>query len=95
MWEWLAAIGWGLGCLAGGIALYRKVRFFATLRGIIVTLVIGVLSGALHNFIDALFAVDEPFFFLTAIFGIGMAPVLLVQWLASRGLRLHRGWRGR
>jgi len=93
LWEWLAAIGWGLGCLAGGVALYRKVGFFATLRGIIVTLVIGVLSGALHNFIDALFAVNEPFFFLTAIFGIGVTPVLFVQWLASGGRRLYRGWK--
>ena len=95
MWEWLAAIGWGLGSVAGGIILFRTLRFFATLWGIIVTLVVGVVSGALHNFIDALFLVDEPFFFLMAIFGIGMTPVLFVQWLAFSGLRLYRGWRER
>ena len=93
MWEWLAAIGWGLGSVAGGIVLYRKVDFFAKLWGIVVTFVVGVLSRALHNFIDALFLVDEPFFFLVAIFSIGMTPVLFVQWVAYSGLRLYRGWR--
>lgn len=95
MWEWLAAVGWGLGSVAGGIALYRRVRFFRTLRGIIVTFAVGVLAGALHNLLNAMFSIDEPFFFLLAIFGIGMTPVLLLQWIFERGTRLYLDWKER
>lgn len=93
VWEWLAAIGWSAGSVAGGIALYRKVRFFTTLRGIATIAVIGVVSGALHNFLNALFPIDEPFFFLLAIFGIGMTPVLIAQWVFTRVFQLY--WRDR
>ena len=95
MWEWLAAIGWGLGSVAGGIALYRKMRFFRTLWGIILILAVGVLSGALHNFLNAMFSMDEPFFFLLAIFGIGMTPVLFLQWVFEVGTRVYLDWKER
>ena len=90
MWEWLAAIGWSTGSVAGGIALYRRVPFFSSLRGIAVIVAIGVLSGALHNFLNALFSMDEPFFFLLAIFGIGMTPILIAQWVFVRAFDLYR-----
>jgi len=92
LWEWLAAIGWSAGSVAGGIALYRRVRFFSGVWGIITIAAIGVVSGALHNFLNALFSIDEPFFFLLAIFGIGMTPILVAQWLFERGFHLYRQW---
>jgi hypothetical protein len=93
LWEWLAAIGWSAGSIVGGIALYRRVRFFSRVWGSITIAVIGVVSGALHNFLNALFSIDEPFFFLIAIFGIGMTPILVAQWVFTRVFRLY--WRGR
>ena len=92
LWEWLAAIGWGVGSVAGGIALYRRIRFFSTVWGIVIIAAIGVLSGALHNFLNALFAIDEPVFFFLAILGIGVAPILIAQWLFERGFQLYRQW---
>ena len=92
LWEWLAAIGWSVGSVAGGIALYLRIRFFSTVWGIITIAAIGVLSGALHNFLNALFSIDEPVFFLLAIFGIGMTPILIAQWLFERGFQLYRQW---
>ena len=90
MWEWLAAIGWSTGSVAGGIALYRRVPFFSSLWGIVTIAATGVLSGALHNFLNALFSMDEPFFFLLAIFGIGMTPVLIAQWVFAGVFGLYR-----
>lgn len=92
MWEWLAAIGWALGSVVGGIVLYRWVRFFRTLRGIIAIFAFGVLSGAIHNLLNAMFSMDEPFLFLLAIFAFGMAPVFLLQWAFAIALRLYGQW---
>jgi len=33
---------------------------------------------------------DEPFFFLLAIFGIGMTPVLIAQWVFAGVFGLYR-----
>ena len=90
LWAWLAVIGWSVGSVAGGIALYLRIRFFSTVWGIITIAAIGVLSGALHNLLSALLSIDEPVFFLLAIFGIGMTPILIAQWLVDRGFQLYR-----
>ena len=90
MWEWLAAIGWSVGSVAGGVALYLRIRFFSTVWGIITIAAIGVLSGALHNFLNALFSIAEPVLFRLASFGIGMTPILIVQWFFERGFQLYR-----
>jgi hypothetical protein len=68
------------------------VRFFRTLRGIIAIFAFGVLSGAIHNLLNAMFSMDEPFLFLLAIFAFGMAPVFLLQWAFAIALRLYGQW---
>ena len=90
LWEWLAAIGWSVGSVTGAIALYQRIRFFSTVWGIITIAAIGVLSGLFHNFLNALFSIDEPVFFLLAIFGIGMTPILITQWLFEKGIQLYK-----
>jgi ABC-type uncharacterized transport system permease subunit len=56
------------------------VRFFRTLRGIIAVFAFGVLSGALHNLLNAMFSIN------------GMVPVLLLQWAFAMALRLYGQW---
>ncbi|MEC9140628.1 MAG: hypothetical protein VX724_02595 [Chloroflexota bacterium] len=92
MAEWIAVIGWSSGSVAGGIVLYRKVRFFSTLWGAITMGLTGVLSGAVHSLLNAMFSINEPFLFFIGIFGMGITPILFAQWTFTGLSRLYTQW---
>ena len=93
--EWLAVVGWIACSVAGGIALYRKVRFFSTLSGVITIGITGLLAGVIHSLLNAMFFIDEPVLFLVGIFGMGMTPILFTQWAFTGLSGLYTQWHER